>query len=289
MAQKIFFNGEIVDTASARLSVTDAGFLYGAGLFETMRAGGGVVFAIEDHIDRLIFSADVLDIKLAGGKQYLIDSVYKTLDANGLRDARLRLTASSGPMGLDEPEPTVFISAASFEPYPQQYYKKGVMATLSQARQNPTDPTAGHKTTSYFSRLLSLSEAHKKGAAEAIWFTIDNRLAEGCVSNVFVVKDSVVYTPPIKTPVLPGIVRKHVCCLAVKNSIEFVEKDLYIHDLLGADEVFLTNVIMQVMPVIRIEAHDISDAKPGTVTKKMSELFIVCVDDYRKNYPRNKK
>ena len=85
--------------------------------------------------------------------------------------------------------------------------------------------------------------AHQQRAAEALWFTTDNRLAEGCVSNVFVVKDSVIYTPGIETPVLAGIARKTVCEIASANSIKLVEKDLNIDDVLGADEIFLTNVI----------------------------------------------
>jgi branched-subunit amino acid aminotransferase/4-amino-4-deoxychorismate lyase len=121
--------------------------------------------------------------------------------------------------------------------------------------------------------MLALKQAHEKRAAEALWFTTDGRLAEGCISNVFLVKDSKLFTPTTNTPVLPGIARKTVCELAIANKIEIAEKDLTIDDLLGAVEVFITNVIMQVMPVIGIEKHIVGEGKPGVITKKMQEHY----------------
>ncbi len=168
---------------------------------------------------------------------------------------------------------TLLITATKLRSYPPEYYKKGVMVVLCPFKQNPIDPTSGRKTTSYFSRMIALNLAHQKRAAEAIWFTLDNRLAEGCISNVFLVKDSVLYTPPINTPVLPGVARKTVCRLARKDSIKLTEKDLTIDDLLGADEVFLTNVIMQVMPIMKIEKHTIGDGRVGPITKKLHKSF----------------
>ncbi|HUT45875.1 MAG TPA: aminotransferase class IV, partial [Sedimentisphaerales bacterium] len=140
-------------------------------------------------------------------------------------------------------------------------------------RQNPAEPTCGHKTISYFSRMLALKWAHQRRATEALWFTVDNRLAEGCISNVFLVKDSVLYTPPIETPVLAGVARKTVCQIALKNSIKLVEKDLNIDDCLDADEAFLTNVIMQIMPISRIEKHTVGDGRVGAMTKKLQKGF----------------
>jgi branched-subunit amino acid aminotransferase/4-amino-4-deoxychorismate lyase len=103
-------------------------------------------------------------------------------------------------------------------------------------------------------------------------------LAEGCISNVFLVKDSTLFTPPIETPILAGVARKTVCQIALRNSIEFVEKDLSIDDLLAADEIFLTNVIMQVMPVVAVEKHTVGQGKVGPMTKKLMKYF----DDFVK-------
>jgi branched-chain amino acid aminotransferase len=275
MKEKVFLNDKLVDIDKACISVTDSGFLYGAGLFETMRSHNGVVFALMDHLDRLFASADVLSISNPYDREYVTDAINEVLRVNKLTDARLRLTLTSGPMAESEEQrkSTLLITAAKFRSYPPEYYKKGVMAVLCPFKQNPIDPASGRKTTSYFSRMIALNLAHQKRAAEAIWFTVDNRLAEGCISNVFLVKDSELFTPPINTPVLPGVARKTVCQLALKDSIKFIEKDLTIDDLLGADEVFLTNVIMQVMPITKVEKHTVGDGQVGPVSKKLRKLF----------------
>jgi branched-chain amino acid aminotransferase len=296
MPEKVFLNDKLIDIENARIPAGDSGFLYGAGLFETMRAYNGTVFRLDDHISRLLSSAKALSIEHQYNKEYLTDSVYKVLKANNLIEARpvrknpdaelpnklqisngarLRMTLSAGVMSQSQEKTnaTLLITAANLQPYPANYYSKGVLVVLCPSRQNISDPTCGHKTTSYFSRMLALKQAHLKKAAEALWFTTDGRLAEGCISNVFLVKDSKIFTPTAKTPVLPGIARKTVCELAIANKIELAEKDLSIDDLLGADEVFITNVIMQVMPIVGIEKHNVSDGKPGKLTKKIAELY----------------
>ena len=273
--EKVFLNDKLVDIDKASISVADSGFLYGAGLFETMRSQNSVVFALRDHLDRLFVSAEVLSINNPYDREYIANAITELLSANKLTDARLRLTLTNGPMTESEEQrkSTLLITAAKFRSYPPEYYKNGVLAVLCPFKQNPIDPASGRKTTSYFSRMIALNLAHQKRAAEAIWFTLDNRLAEGCISNVFLVKDSKLFTPPINTPVLPGVARKTVCRLARQNSIKLTEKHLTIDDLLGADEVFMTNVIMQVMPVTKIEKHTVGDGQVGPVSKKLYTLF----------------
>jgi branched-chain amino acid aminotransferase len=275
MTEKVFLNDELVDIDKACISVTDSGFLYGAGLFETMRSYNGVVFALADHLDRLFISAGSLSINNPYDRDYISEAIYKVLRANKLTDARLRLTLTNGPMSESEQKrkPTLLITATKFRSYPPEYYQKGVQVILCPFRQSPNEPTSGRKTTSYFSRIIALNIAHQKRAAEALWFTVDNRLAEGCVSNVFLVKDSALYTPPIETPVLSGIARKTVCQIALENSIKLIEKDLTIEDVLSADEIFLTNVIMQVMPIIKVEKHTVGHGKVGPIAKKLQKDF----------------
>jgi D-amino acid aminotransferase len=269
---KVFLNDKVIDDGEAHLSVSDSGFLYGMGLFETMRCTGGKVFALDDHLGRLFTSADQLAINNPYDKKYIAGAIEQTLEANNLTDARLRLTLTNGPMAQGgEGKSTLLITATRFEPYPAEYYEKGVRVVLTDFRQNTQDPIVKHKTTNYFSRLLALNMAHKKKAAEALWFTTDNRLAEGCVSNVFCVKDSAFYTPTLDTPVLPGIMRKTVCEIAKAQSIQLVERDLTIKDLLGADEVFLTNVIMLILPVVAVEAHTVGEGEVGPTTKRLTE------------------
>jgi branched-chain amino acid aminotransferase len=280
MAEKVFLNDNLIEVGEARVSVTDSGLLYGAGLFETMRSRNGVVFRLEDHLDRLSSSARALSISYPYEKTYIREAIDRLLQANELAEARLRLTLTNGPLAQPEEQrkPTLLITATAFRPYPPEYYGTGVLVLLCPFRQNATDPTSGHKTTSYYPRLLALNLAHQKRAAEALWFTTDNRLAEGCVSNIFLVKNSILYTPPLETPVLPGIARKTVRPLAQQQSLDVVEKDLFIADVLEADEIFLTNVIMEVLPVVGVEQHTVGNGKVGPITGKLREGFLQAIE-----------
>jgi len=280
MAEKVFLNDNLIDVGEARVWATDSGFLYGAGLFETMRSRNGVVFRLEDHWDRLSSSARALSISCPHEKAYIREAIDRLLQANQLTEARLRLTLTNGPLAQPEEQrkPTLLITATAFRPYPPEYYETGVLVILCPFRQNATDPTCGHKTTSYYPRLLALNLAHQKRAAEAVWFTTDNRLAEGCVSNIFLVRNSILYTPPLETPVLPGIARKTVRQLAQQQSLDMVEKDLFIADVLEADEIFLTNVIMEVLPVVGVEQHTVGAGKVGPITRKLREGFLQAIE-----------
>ena len=269
----VYLNDSVLDSAEAKISADDIGFLYGQGLFETMRAVRGEVFRVDDHLERLFASCKKLGVKNTYKKEYIKDAIAKLLAANELNQGRLRLTLSGGSMENEEGPATLLITATQFAAYPDRFYEKGVTVTLCDYRQNSLDPLCGHKTTNYFARLIALKEAHKKKAAESLWFTTDNKLAEGCVSNVFIVKGGTVCTPTLKTPVLPGIVRKTVLEITAKEDIAVEEKNLFINDLLEADEVFVTNSIMMVMPVVTIEAHTIGEGKPGQVTGKLLDRY----------------
>ena len=133
MPEKVFLNDKLIDSDKAYISATDSGFLYGAGLFETMRSNKGVVFALKDHLERLFSSAAALSINNPYDKEYITDAIYKVLKANKLTDARLRLTLSNGPMaGFEEQQKaTLVITATKLQLYPGEYYDKGVMVTLS--------------------------------------------------------------------------------------------------------------------------------------------------------------
>lgn len=275
MGEKVFLNDGIVDIENARVPVSDGGLLYGAGLFETMRANNGVVFRLDFHLDRLLSSADKLLITTTYSKEHLHEAVYKTLEANALQNARLRLTITSGSIsaGDEKPKSTLIVTATELVPYPAEYYRNGILVILCPFRQNPSDPTCGHKTTNYLSRISALDFARRRNAAEALWFTVDNRLAEGCVSNAFLVKDDQLLTPQLDTPVLPGIARTAIAELADQQGLDLIQKDLYIDDCLEADEIFLTNVIMKVLPVHSIEKHPVGNGKVGPITKKFQKLF----------------
>lgn len=278
---KVFLNDKIVDAEEASVSAGDSGLLYGMGLFETMRAAGGRVFRLDDHIARLFGSAEKLGIKHELTKETVEKAIGEVLSANSLSDSRLRLTLTAGKMTEDKSSATLLITATDFTPYPPEYYENGVRVILCDFRQTDADPLCGHKTTNYFARLLALKKAHEKQAAESLWFTTDNRLAEGCTSNVFIVKDSALYTPLLTTPVLNGIARRTVCEIAIEQRIELKEKDLTVEDLLAADEIFITNVIMMALPVTSVESHTIAEGKPGPITKQILETFRKIVNHSR--------
>lgn len=277
MTEVVFLNDRLVNTDEASISAHDAGFLHGVGLFETMRSYKGTVFRLEDHIDRLLGSAQALQIPLSQTRSEMIMAVMSVMDANHLREARLRLTASRGSLrqvGPDStPMSTLLVTGTPLEPYPPELYAKGMTAAITDYKQNPFDPTAGHKTTNYLPRLLALQQAKAKGAGEALWFTTSNYLAEGSISNVFIVFDGKLLTPPLTTPVLPGIARKVVMELAQQHHIKCLEQPLVIKELLGASEVFITNSIMELMPVCRVERHSVGDERPGPIYKQLHDLY----------------
>lgn len=270
---KVFLNDKIVSADQVSLGIADSSYLYGMGLFETLRAAGGRAFRLDDHLNRMIASAKALKIPFGYRPSEITDAIGQTLEANGLTDARMRMTLSSQPAQVSSGKGTLLITAAPFASYPKEYYDKGMRVILSDFRQHSKDPLCGHKTTSYGGRLTALKIAHEKLAGEALWFTHDNKLAEGCISNVFLVRDGVLYTPRLETPILSGIARKTILELAAQLNIQAIEQDLTIHDLLAADEVFLTNVIMTALPVTGIESHTVSNGGVGAITRKLTDAY----------------
>lgn len=277
MTASIILNGQTVSAEDARISVHEAGWLHGAGLFETMRAENGIVFRLEAHLARLCRSAEKILSPIDRQGLPSKEDFSDLFERNGLLTARVRLTVSSGPVDASKDDRlsgmTVCVTAVALPSPDASAYQKGVSVVISAYRQSTADPTAGHKTTCYLPRLIALREAQQLRCAEAIWFTTNNMLAEGCISNVWIVKNEKLKTPALDTPVLPGIARAAVLELAAGQGIGVSECPLTIDDLLDADEVFLTNSIMQVLPVVRVEKHDIRDAKVGAVAKGLLEAY----------------
>jgi branched-chain amino acid aminotransferase len=274
--RKVWLNGELVDGGTARISAFDMAVSHGVGLFETMRAYRGTVFRLDAHIERLRRSAEALKWRAPLDFDALRAAVRQLLAANQLTDARVRLTVTGGtvPPGVEaHPTPTVLATAAPAQAYPGEFYEKGMTVLISKYRQDRDDPLAGHKTICYWPRLIALQEAHEAQCGEALWFTTQNLLAEGCISNVFVVRNGVLKTPPLDTPVLPGIVRAAIQEAATAAGRSVQELPLTINDLLDAEEAFLTNSVMEVMPVCRVERKSIGDGKPGPITKWAAEAY----------------
>jgi branched-chain amino acid aminotransferase len=281
MRHWVSLNGVLMPAGEARISVFDSGFMQGIGLFETMRAYQGRVFRLQRHLDRLTSSAQALGWTVIPEADDLAENVRQVLSAAGAADARVRLTVTTGSLHAEAsgtPQLTVVATAAPEERYPDECYTRGVTVIVSDCRQSPTDPTVGHKTTSYFARLASLRAAHAQSAFEALWLTPEGFLAEGAISSVFVVRDEQLLTPPLDTPILPGITRATVIELAVELDIPVREMRLTVDDLLGSEEMFLTNSMIELIPVVRIERQPIGNEKPGEVTRRLAIAFGELID-----------
>jgi branched-chain amino acid aminotransferase len=278
----VWLNGNWIDEAQAQVSIRDTGLLHAAGVFTTLRGSNGRVFALDRHLQRLRRSCAALFIPLQYSDEALSEAVRQILLDNQLTEARLRLTVTRGiarqdPLHGMHLTPTVFLTATGLEPYPEEYYERGMtVVLLDEQKLNPFDVQAGHKTLNYFSRLAALREANRRSAGEALWFDICNQLQSGSISNVFVVKDGKLLTPPTRDEshhrscVLPGVTRGVVMELAAEIGIQARPEPIDVNTLLEAEEVFLTNSIMKVMPVCRIERKAIGDDRPGALTRKLA-------------------
>jgi branched-subunit amino acid aminotransferase/4-amino-4-deoxychorismate lyase len=291
----VWLNGNFVDESVASIPLRDAGLLHGAGMFTTMRADGGRVFRLAHHLKRLRDSCEALFIPLQYRDDVISGAVNDLLTQNGLADARLRLTVTRGsattdPMPGARPESNVFITAAPLERYPTEFYARGMTVRIvDEHKLNPYDPTAGHKTLNYLARLHALREAGRVGAGEALWFDVHHYLQSGSVCNVFVVTDGALFTPPTprelrdelapgaapyaKSCVLPGVTRAAVIELARGAGTDVHLAGIDLRMLLDADEVFVTNSVMRLIPVCRVERKAVGADKPGPVTTRLMQRF----------------
>jgi len=274
MNPRVYLNDRLVDATKAVVPASNPALLHGVGLFETLRSYDGRPFRLEAHIERMKASAAKLNMPVAEAIEKVPEAVAEVMEANRLRDARIRFTVAPPGQVAPADKPMLLVAAQETAGYPLELYERGMTVyACTDYRQSRHDPLAGHKTTSYFSRLLVLRDGQDRACGEALWFTPENLLAEGCISNVFLIKDHRLRTPPLDTPVLPGITRALVIELARQAGIEADEGPCTVEDLLGADELFLTNAIMEVMPVTRVEQKTIGNEHPGPITKQLASAY----------------
>ena len=275
----IFLNGFLVPEGAAKVSVLDRGFLYGDGVFETLRAYNGTIFRCDDHIDRLFQSAGAISIQLPFTKEYFKEALYRTLQENNLQDAYLRLAVTRGESepGLDIEgcsNPTVIIIPKAFSGYPGELYERGIRAAVVNTRRMPSsvlDPQI--KSLNFLNNIMARIEAKGFNAAEGFMLNTDGYVAEGTVSNIFIVKDGVIKTPPLSVGILDGVTRSIVIDLAKGNSIPLIEQPFYPEELYNADECFITSTIYEVMAVTSTAETQIGNGKPGVLTKRLLKLF----------------
>lgn len=282
----VYLNNRVVPREEAVISVFDHGFLYGDGVYETMRVYGGVVFMIDEHIRRLYRSADMIGLTIKDNAGSLKSKIYETLNANNLKDAYLRLTISRGYGGLGlDPKlckmPTLVIIAEHFKKYPKAFYENGVRVLIPQIRRNLKSALNPQiKSLNFLNNILAKLEAIKGSAYEAVMLNADGFLTEGTVSNIFFLKNNLLCTPSLRCGILNGITRAIVIKLAVKEAIHVKEGEFRREELYGADEVFLTNTTMEIMPVSAVDdrSHEV-----GSLTKLLHRAYKQKVMEYVAN------
>ena len=260
--------GSIVPGDEALVSVLDHGFTVADGVFETLRVAHGQPFALSRHLERLARSAAALGLQ-APDEGVVRDAVGEVLFANAPiigSGGRLRITYTAGlsPLGSDRGHalPTLVVAVAKSAPWPEAT----TISTVPWVR-NERSPIAGVKSTSYAENVVALRYAHDRGASEAVLANTRNELCEGTGTNVFVVMDGRVLTPPLASGCLAGVTRALV--------IEWfgaVEEPMPYEALPHADEVFLTSSTRDVHPVIRVDERTWSDA--GLTSGRLREEFI---------------
>jgi branched-chain amino acid aminotransferase len=273
---EVYINGEFVKEDEARISVFDHGFLYGDGIFETLRSYASRIFRMEDHLIRLFESAHRLSLHIPWEKKDLQEILLRCLTVNRLEDAVLRLSISRGvgPLGLDPDlcqSPTLIVLTRPFQGYPETMYEQGIGITLVSIRKNSPhalDPRI--KSTNFLNNILAKIQAKEAGADEGILLNCDGMLAEGTVSNLFFIRDQVLCTPDVASGILEGVSRKVVLEIAEQEKIP-VEEGAYLPErLLEADEVFLTNTTYEVMPVTRMDQRVLP---VGLITRQIRHAF----------------
>jgi branched-chain amino acid aminotransferase len=275
----IYLNDRFVPREEALISVFDHGFLYGDGVYETLRAYGGRVLQLSEHLTRLERSASCIYLQLPMNRAHLADLIRTSLDRNNLQEAYIRVTVSRGPgeIGLDPAlckTPTVVIVAKSFEPYPASFYAEGVSVAVVQTRRNLPDAVPSQvKSLNFLNNILAKIEAIAAGAHEGLMLNHRSELAEGTTSNVFLVREGHLLTPSIDCGILDGITRRMVLKLAEESGIPVHETRLGIQNVYEADECFLTNTTQEIMPVKRVDDRLVGGSRPGPITRRLQNLF----------------
>jgi branched-chain amino acid aminotransferase len=277
----IYLNGEYVPAEEARVSVFDRGFLYGDGIYETLRVYGGRVFKLEEHLVRLERSAQLIRMDPPLSREAFAEAIDTCLKVNDLSDALVRIGVSRGEAsepGLDPAlvvgPPTVVIAPRPFEPYPEAMYEAGIRAAVVSVRRNPTEAlNPAIKSTNFLNNILAKMEALGAGADEAIMLNTDGHIAEGTTTNIFWVAGETLCTPPLEAGVLDGVTRSVTITLAEDLDYQFLEVLRGRSALEEAEEVFVTSTSYEIMPVTSIDGKPVGSGRAGPMSLELLSKF----------------
>lgn len=280
----IFLNDRFVEDKDAVVSVFDHGFLYGDGVYETIRSYGNRIFMRDHHLARLQRSADAIGLTIPvppdGWPRLLHEAMERNQVGNEQTDAYLRITVSRGvgEIGLDPalcPRSTLVIMAKPLHPPTEDTYQRGVSLIIAQTRRNlPSALSPQIKSTNFLNNILAKREAIAAGVFDSLFLNWKGHLTECTVSNLFFVSQGRLQTPAIECGILDGITRELILQFAGELGIPIVEGRFTPQDLLRADECFLSNTTMEIMPVASIDRLPIGSGNPGPLTRQLRSHFM---------------
>jgi branched-chain amino acid aminotransferase len=287
MAATIYVNGRITGEREAVIQVLDHGFLYGEGVYEVMRTYQRKPFLYGAHIDRMRRSADMINLVVPFTDAELLARIEETAgvfyDAQGEAGRgvemyiRVLLTRGVGQMTYDPaacPDPTLVIIIKPQVDPPREAYEKGVKVILvSVVRNHPFSINPLIKSNNLLNNALASQFAMRQGGFEAIMRNYRSEISECSQSNLFVVKDGAVRTPPIEAGLLAGITRAFVFDVGRACGVAVTEATLHDADLFAADEMFLTSTTREIVPIVTVNDRTIGDGAPGPVTRRLLAEF----------------
>jgi branched-chain amino acid aminotransferase len=276
---KIYLNGDYVEKEDAKVSVFDHGLLYGDGVFEGIRLYDGCVFKLDEHLERLEYSAKAILLDLPLTRSEFREAVCETCRRNELRNGYVRLVVTRGPghLGLtpDGCGPSnVIIIADEIQLYPEEYYENGLkIISVPTRRINSSALPPAIKSLNYLNNILAKIEAKRVGFQEALMLNDKGEIAECTGDNVFILSKGILFTPPLDAGSLRGITRGAVIDLATELDVPYREQALTRYDLWTADECFLTGTAAEVIPCVEVDHRPVGNGKPGEITRRFIAAF----------------
>jgi branched-chain amino acid aminotransferase len=285
MSATVNVNGRITPDCEAVISVFDHGFLYGEGIYETMRTYSGRPFLFERHMRRLRRSAGMIELTLPFTDEELAEQIRQTQSAaklDGEAYIRVLITRGVGELTYDlkaTPHPSIVIIVKPHVDPPAEVYEQGVrVAIVDVVRNHPASVNPMIKSNNLMNSALAMQEALRSNAFEGVMRNYKGELTECTTANLFVVTNDVVYTPPLEVGLLPGITREFLFDVAATTGVTVEEKILRDDDLFGADEAFLTSTTRELVPIVTVDDRAIGNGRPGPITWRLLNGFRVAAD-----------
>ncbi len=271
----VYLNAEFKPLSQARISVMDRGFLLGDAVYEVIPVFAGIPFRLAHHLERLDRSLAAVQIENPLSGEQWTAVIDRLLEQYPQQDQSVYLQVTRGIAPArdhvfpQQATPTVFIMTRPVDPSTLPDPGQGITAiTVDDIRWD----CCNIKATTLLANVLARQQAAERNAAEAI-FIRDGHAIEGAASNLFIVRDGLLITPPKSNKLLPGITRDLVLELCDANTIAYAETDISLEALIQADEIWLTSSVREIVPVIELDGRPVGDAKPGPLWLEIRALY----------------